>query len=120
MACQYGVCTEQVDNLLRQKKFVDLYKVVRESIRTSEPGYSIKNLETFYMEKRDNAVATAMDSIVVYNQWRESGDDALLQEIADYNKVDCISTARLRDWLITLRPERIEWFSRRCCSAIST
>lgn len=113
LACQYGVCTEQVDNLLRQRKFVDLYKVVRESIRTSEPGYSIKNLETFYMEKRDNAVATAMDSIVVYNQWRESGDDALLQEIADYNEVDCISTARLRDWLITLRPERVEWFKNQ-------
>jgi uncharacterized protein len=113
LACQYGVCTEQVDNLLRQQKFVDLYKVVRESIRTSEPGYSIKNLETFYMEKRENAVATAMDSIVVYNQWRESGDNALLQEIADYNEVDCISTARLRDWLISLRPQGIEWFKNQ-------
>jgi predicted RecB family nuclease len=113
LAGQYATCTEQLDNLLRQNKFVDLYKVVRESIRTSEPGYSIKNLETFYMEKRENAVATAMDSIIVYNRWRKLGDDTLLQEIADYNEVDCVSTARLRDWLITLRPHGMGWFKNQ-------
>ena len=37
-------------------KFVDLYKVVREAIRVSEPAYSLKNLETFYMEKRTGTV----------------------------------------------------------------
>jgi RecB family nuclease, putative, TM0106 family len=112
LACRYAVAEEQLDNLLRQQKqkFVDLYKVVRESIRVSEPGYSIKNLETFYMEKRVGAVATAGDSIVVYNRWREVQDDQLLQKIAAYNEVDCISTHKLRDWLVGLKSADCPWF----------
>ena len=110
LACRYATCEEQLDNLLRNQKFVDLYLVVRESIRTSEPGYSIKNMETFYMDKRANAVATAADSIIVYNEWRETGANELLQEISDYNEVDCVSTHLLRDWLLTLKPEDAPWF----------
>ncbi len=110
LSCRYVACEDQLDNLLRKKKFVDLYLVVRESIRTSESGYSIKNLETFYMKKRANAVATASDSIVVYHNWRETGEEKLLKEIADYNEVDCISTCLLRNWLITLKPQGARWF----------
>ncbi len=111
LACRYGVAEETLDILLRQKKFVDLFKVVRESIRVSEPAYSIKNLEVFYMEKRDGAVATACDSIVVYNEWKETGNNELLRQISEYNEVDCISTHKLRDWLLTIRPDAIEWFN---------
>ena len=105
LACRYAVHEESMDNLLRKQKFVDLYLVVRESIRISEPGYSIKNLETFYMDKRTDEVATAEDSIIVYNKWRETGNDELLQQIADYNKMDCISTQLLRDWLLNIKPD---------------
>jgi len=66
--------------------------------------------ETFYMGKRAGAVATAADSIIVYNEWRETGADELLQEISDYNEVDCVSTHLLRDWLLTLKPEDAPWF----------
>ena len=97
LACRYAIAEHQLDDLLRRMKFVDLYKVVRESIRISEPGYSIKNLEVFYMAIRDGEVTTAGDSIVVYNQWRETGEPKLLQQIADYNEIDCISTAKLCD-----------------------
>ena len=110
LACRYAVCEEQLDNLLRNQKFIDLYLVVRESVRTSEPGYSIKNLETFYMKRRMNAVATAVDSILVYNEWRETGADELLQEIAAYNEVDCVSTHLLRNWLLSLKPKDAPWF----------
>ena len=110
LACRYAVCEEQLDNLLRNQKFIDLYLVVRESIRTSEPGYSLKNLETFYMPKREETVATAADSILVYNEWRETGANELLQEIAAYNKVDCASTRLLRAWLLALKPDDAPWF----------
>lgn len=110
LACRYAIAEEQLDNLLRRQKFVDLYKVVRESVRVSEPGYSIKNMEAFYMNKRDGAVATAGDSIVVYNEWRETQDPALLKQIADYNEIDCISTQKLRDWLLGLKPSESAWF----------
>lgn len=109
LAGRYGTCEEQLDNLLRQERFVDLYLVVRESVRTSEPRYSLKNLETFYMQ-RSGEVATAAESVVVYNRWQEAGDDDLLRQIAEYNEEDCVSTWKLRDWLLTLRPDHTAWF----------
>jgi len=44
----HGTREAEVDHLLRAGKLVDLYKVVREGLRVSEPRYSIKNLEIFY------------------------------------------------------------------------
>ena len=109
LAGRYGTCEEQLDNLLRRNRFVDLYLVVRESIRTSEPRYSLKNLETFYMQ-RSGEVATAAESVVVYNRWQETGEDDLLRQIAEYNEEDCVSTWKLRDWLVSLRPAHASWF----------
>jgi uncharacterized protein len=111
LAGRYAIAEHQLDDLLRRMKFVDLYKAAREAIRVSEPAYSLKNLETFYMEKRSGAVATAGESIVVYNRWRETGEETLLQEIASYNRIDCLSTAKLRDWLLTQRPPHLIWFA---------
>ncbi|ABK43794.1 conserved hypothetical protein [Magnetococcus marinus MC-1] len=110
LASQYATREAEVDDLLRGRKLVDLFKVVREAIRVSEPKYSIKNLEAFYMEKRDAEVATAGDSIVVYEEWRQSQDPQLLQNISDYNEDDCRSTLLLRDWLLTLRAADMPWF----------
>ena len=110
LASQYGTRESEVDDLLRGRKLVDLFKVVRESIRVSEPGYSIKNLETFYMEKRKAEVATAGDSIVFYENWRKTQEPELLQQISDYNEDDCRSTLLLRDWLLGLRPSGMPWF----------
>ena len=117
LACRYAIAEHQLDDLLRRKKFVDLYKVVREAIRVSEPAYSLKNLEIFYMGKREGAVASAGESIVVYNRWRETGEAELLNQIASYNEVDCVSTAKLRDWLLQYRPEDASWFNGRPASA---
>ncbi|MXY97116.1 MAG: TM0106 family RecB-like putative nuclease [Gemmatimonadetes bacterium] len=110
LAGRYGTCEEQLDNLLRRNRFVDLYLVVRESIRTSEPRYSLKNLETFYMQ-RSGEVATAAESVIIYNRWQEAGDDDLLRQIAEYNEEDCVSTWKLRDWLVSLRPANTSWFT---------
>ena len=65
---QYGTHEHEVDNLLRQGKLIDLYKVVREAIRTSEPKYSIKNIEHFYLEKRQGEVTNAGASIIYFER----------------------------------------------------
>lgn len=110
LAMYHGTREAEVDDLLRQGRLVDLYQVVREAIRTSEPGLSIKNLEAFYLEGgRGGEVKTAGESIVVYEAWRALRDPALLQEIADYNELDCRSTRMCRDWLRTLRPGGATW-----------
>lgn len=100
-----------VDNLLRSEKLVDLYSIVRGAIRTSEPDLSLKTLEIFFAQKRGEDVQKADQSIVHYHRWRETGDEALLDGILAYNKVDCENTEGLRDWLLTLRPD-LPWWTK--------
>ena len=102
----------EVDNLLRQGALIDLYKVVREGIRTSEPNYSIKSVEHFYRSAREGEVQNAGASIVYYERWRETHEPQLLQDIANYNRDDVESTQQLREWLLTLRPGGISWWSK--------
>jgi len=111
LAMLHGTRESAVDDLLRAGTLVDLYQVVRESIRVSEPSYSIKNLERFYMEERTGDVTDAGASVVVYERWRQLRDPKLLQEIAAYNEFDCVSTWKLRDWLLSLRPAGVEWYT---------
>jgi uncharacterized protein len=107
----HGVKEAAVDDLLRGKKLVDLYKVVREGLRISKPSYSIKAVEAFYTKKRDGEVKKATDSIVAYEQWITTQDPALLESIRQYNEDDCRSTWQLREWLLSLRPSFIPWYS---------
>ena len=106
LASMHGVHEEDVDHLLRGGKLVDLYRVVREALRVGERSYSIKALERFYMEKRQTKVVSGGESIVVYDRWRQTGDDGLLRDIEAYNRDDCLSTLKLRDWLLQVRGPR--------------
>ncbi len=105
---KYNIGQIFVDNLLRKKKLVDLYQIVRESLRISEPRYSIKNLEKFYREKmgeRTDSVSNGSDSVIFFEMWRESGENEnsqLLKDIEQYNLQDVRSTYFLRDWLINV------------------
>ncbi len=114
---RYGVCEDEIDDLLRREVFVDLFKVVRQSIRASHPNYSLKSIEQFYME-RSADLRAGDDSIVMYEEWLETRDQALLDGIAEYNEEDCLSTLDLRDWLLGLRREAeaafgpIPWFEK--------
>src|SRR3546814_11719769 len=69
-------------------------------------------MEKFYLgEARAGEVMTAGDSIVMYERWRRLGDEQLLADIAEYNRIDCISTLRCRDWLAGMRPDGAPWFA---------
>jgi len=110
LAMVHGTREAQLDDLLRRRRLVDLYKVVHEGVRISEPGYSLKNVEVFFGADRMGEVKTALDSMVVYDQWQQTGDDALLDQIAAYNETDCRSLLMCRDWLLRLRPPEVLWF----------
>ncbi|BCA56414.1 hypothetical protein W02_35540 [Nitrospira sp. KM1] len=96
---------DQVDDLLRNNVFVDLYQIVRRGVRIGEESYSIKSVERLYRPQRATRVATAADSIVAYSRWIESGEsgdwkqNGILNGIRDYNEDDCRSTAELTAWL---------------------
>jgi predicted RecB family nuclease len=109
LTARYGVGEAILDELLTEDVFVDLYPIVRRSIRISEGSYSIKKLEPLYMgdEVRVGDLVKGDESIqfyVDYTEMRDAGATeaaaAKLEEIRAYNEYDCVSTHRLRDWLL--------------------
>jgi predicted RecB family nuclease len=105
LASGHGVGEALLDQLLRQQRFVDLYRIVQQGLITTEGGASLKDLEVFYEYERPK------DSIVAYEKWRDSQDDAVLESIRAYNEADCRSTKGLRDWLAhTVRPAHLSWW----------
>ena len=101
---RYATREDEVDRLMRGKVFVDLYRAVRQGIRASVERYSIKKLEPLYGLERTIELRDANSSILEFETWLELGGDgargaAILDRIAAYNRDDCVSTLRLRDWL---------------------
>lgn len=109
LAQRYATREAEVDALLRGRVFVDLYRAVRQGIRAAVESYSIKKMEQFYAYDRTIEMKDANTSIVEFETWLELGDSSgaaaeadrarILAEIEAYNRDDCVSTLRLRDWL---------------------
>jgi predicted RecB family nuclease len=108
----YGTREEEVDDLLRGGVLVDLFAVVRHALRASYPSYSLKDIEGFYLDGRQAEVKGGADSVLLYEQWRDTGADEVLEAIRAYNEEDCLSTLLLRDWLLERRAEAESQFGR--------
>jgi len=108
LAMRYQTREKELDDLLRSEVFVDLYAIVRGAVQVGQPSYSIKKLEPLYMgeQLRESDVADGAASIVAYQEFREflatdpAAARARQEALADYNEYDCLSTLRLRDWLL--------------------
>ena len=109
IAGRCGKRENELDDLLRNEVFIDLYQVVRQGLVIGEPSYSIKKVERLYRDQREGEVSTSMGSVVAYAGWMESGQpedwkaSPLLESIRDYNKDDCDSTWELAQWLRNLQ-----------------
>jgi len=108
LSCRYAIRGQDVDRLLRGGRFVDLYHVVRQSLRAGVERYSIKNMEQFYGFTRSVQLLDASRSLRLMEQALELGRlDIVTAEVRSavegYNGDDCLSTLRLRDWLETQR-----------------
>lgn len=116
MAARHGVGEKQVDQLLRDGVLVDLYASVRKAFRIGVRSYSIKKLEPLYMKDSiRTGVTNAADSVSEYadamllknsesDRDRQEGQ-RMLDAIAEYNRYDCVSTLKLRNWLLTIAQE---------------
>ena len=129
---RYATRESELDVILRAELLVDLHSIVKHSLRASVETYSLKDLEQFYglAREQDLRVATASRRALEWAiEMREDlGIDAAPQLAAKpqlelgldaarsaskfaehmtvverYNRDDCVSTARLRDWLEELR-----------------
>ena len=97
---------DQLDELLRREAFVDLYQVVRRSMRISHNSYSIKAVRQFFMKDAGKgAVTEGAQSILEFQRWLDTGDQAILDAIERYNEEDCASTLELHRWLLERRNE---------------
>ena len=110
LAGRHGTCVGEVDQLLRASVFVDLYRIVRQGLRASVESYSIKQLEPFYgftrvVPLRGATLAQqAFEAVLALGSGREA-IGGLLYTIEGYNRDDCLSAFRLREWLEDRRCE---------------
>jgi uncharacterized protein len=112
LAGRYATRAEELDVMLRAGRLVDLYAVVRESIRAGIESYSIKELEQFYGFTRDIDLRKAGQERQAIEVALESGDlDAISDDIRTavegYNRDDVRSTYELQGWLEARRDEAI-------------
>ncbi len=112
LAGRYGTREEEVDKLLRGNVFVDLHRAVRQGIRASVEGYSIKRLEPLFGFERTVDLRDAGTSIVEFETWLELSKseerEELRVQIEGYNRDDCLSTLHLRNWLEEQRAALLE------------
>ena len=110
LAGRHGTCVDAVDQLLRAGIFVDLYRIVRQALRVSVESYSIKKLEGLYafarkVSSRDSVVALQAFEAALTLGGSEEGTKDIRETIQAYNRDDCLSALRLRDWLEDRRRE---------------
>lgn len=109
---KYASCENEIDAFLRAGTFVDLYGIVRQSIRASVEKYSIKDLEKFFGYERKMDLRSLSKIKAEYEHLLESGKldeatDEMKEGIQLYNEDDCVSTQRLHVWLEAIRAELI-------------
>jgi predicted RecB family nuclease len=105
LAGEHGTREEEVDELLRGEVLVDLFRVTKQALRASVPGYSIKRVEELYGFVREAEIGGGSQAVFDFETWLETGEDSLLERIAAYNREDCLSTLGLHRWLLDLRPD---------------
>lgn len=106
---RYGILENEIDHLLRTESFVDLYSIVRQSLRAGIEKYSIKDLEQFYNFERKaklrelGPAKRAVEHALELNSFQELSEETL-EMVRAYNQDDTDSTFFLREWLEELRP----------------
>jgi uncharacterized protein len=109
---RYATPESEIDRMLRAGLFVDLYTVVRHAIRAGVESYSIKRLEPLYAFERTVGLPEVGPVLAKVQASLELGDydgigEAERSAVVGYNRDDCLSAWRLRNWLETIRSELV-------------
>jgi len=109
---RYATREDELDRLLRAGVFVDLYGILKQTLRASVERYSLKDLEVFCGFERKTDLRDARKSLTAMECALELGEVEslpleVLQTVESYNREDCVSALRLRDWLEEIRTELI-------------
>ena len=101
---RHGYGQEIVASLVDAGILVDLYKVVMNGVAIGSPSYSLKRLEALYFSGNEReGITQGVDSVMAFSRYRENPEKSVLKNaILEYNRVDCLSTKRLHQWLMSL------------------
>ena len=96
LATRHATKESELDHLLRNQVFIDLYSVTRQAIRASVESYSIKCLEPFYEFEREEALAEARNAMHELEALLERNASQYIQKdhqqaVLTYNRDDWIS-----------------------------
>src|SRR5690606_23194837 len=110
---KYASRENEIDTFLRSNTFVDLYSVVRQSVRASVEKYSIKDMEVFFGYEREMDLRELSRHKLQLELLLQAGKiDKLTKETKDavqlYNQDDCESLFRLQAWLEEIRTKLID------------
>ncbi|MDV3307746.1 MAG: TM0106 family RecB-like putative nuclease, partial [Cyclobacteriaceae bacterium] len=113
LANGYAVFDQELDDLLRKEKFVDLHKVVKEAVIASVEQYSLKDMERFtgFTRKADlREAAKARKLVESALQLKEFAKlpGETVELVATYNEDDCLATEALHRWLEGERQKLVE------------
>jgi predicted RecB family nuclease len=101
----YATREDEIDRMLRAGVMVDLHQAYKQGIRASVEEYSLKRVEAFYGFERKTPLETSRVAMRYVEHRLELGrmgeelPDEIRETMEGYNAEDCISTAKLRDWL---------------------
>ena len=101
----YATREDEIDRLLRAGMMVDLHLAYKQGVRASVEEYSLKKVEAFYGFERKTPLESSRAAMRYVGHRLELGrmeeelPDEIRETMEGYNAEDCVSTAKLRDWL---------------------
>ncbi|MBA4057319.1 MAG: nuclease, partial [Marivirga sp.] len=108
LASVHAVFEQEVDELLRTERFVDLHAIFKEALLASVEHYSLKALEKFTkytrkIELHDASVARKnVECALELNDFKSLAAETIVN-VELYNEDDCLATEALHIWLEELR-----------------
>jgi uncharacterized protein len=107
----YAAREAEVAGLLRERRFVDLMSITRQSLRIGVESYGLKPIEVVTGYRREIDLDLAGPSIRAVRIALQRGVGELRDEwrrdVDRYNRDDCVSTVALRDYLETVRTSAV-------------
>ena len=104
---KYGIGEQKIDDMLRNSVFIDLHRIVTQSLRIGIFSYSIKEVEKLYAQKRATDIQYGGHAAYLFSQFLNSNDEVekspFLAEIKTYNQEDCFSLQKLCQFLWNLQ-----------------
>src|SRR5216683_2699438 len=101
----YATREDEIDRLLRAGALVDLHQAYKQGMRASVEEYSLKKVEAFYGFERKTPLETSRTAMRYVEHrlelgWGNEEMPKRFREVMEgYNSEDCLSAAKLRDWL---------------------